>query len=112
MYYTVKTQMSSSEDTSWDLYPIGVTGGMESTMGLICACLPTLRPVFGRCFSRIQPSGQSYGDASKQRTYQTQPSVNGNQFSRVSEDKEYLAKDSFGEESPERFHMTALPARV
>ena len=45
--------ISVSEDVTWDNVPIAEWTAVESNIGIMCACLPTLKPLLLRVFPRL-----------------------------------------------------------
>jgi hypothetical protein len=45
--------ISNSTDPTYDNPPAATWSSVESTVGIICACLPSLRPVMQRAFPRL-----------------------------------------------------------
>ncbi|KAI0119598.1 hypothetical protein F4814DRAFT_247900 [Daldinia grandis] len=46
-------QLRHTEDPSVSGLPLGIWSGVELDLGIICACLPTLRPMLARAFPRL-----------------------------------------------------------
>ncbi|KAI8966134.1 hypothetical protein F5Y11DRAFT_214288 [Daldinia sp. FL1419] len=46
-------QLRYDEDPSVSGLPLGIWSGVELNLAIICACLPTLRPVLARAFPRL-----------------------------------------------------------
>ncbi|TID19487.1 hypothetical protein E6O75_ATG06825 [Venturia nashicola] len=48
-YYTWKS-FYNTNDASWDQYPAFVAAALENNLAIICACVPTIRPLFPHLF--------------------------------------------------------------
>lgn len=72
-------------DITYTLVTASIWTTIEQSMGIICACLPTTRPLMGRLFSNIQsrdkdhPSGtpDTHPKAIPLPTYTSRPSLGG-----------------------------------
>ncbi|PGH12853.1 hypothetical protein AJ80_06562 [Polytolypa hystricis UAMH7299] len=74
-----------SPDPTWEQPAAAYWSGMELNMGIICACLPTLRPLFGKFAPRVfsskasMPSG--YNEPSDKNRYaRAQPVASHDSF--------------------------------
>jgi hypothetical protein len=48
---------ATSENTPWDFYHIAIWSGFEISIGIMCACLPTMRLLLIKIFPRMGDPG-------------------------------------------------------
>ncbi|RYP40606.1 hypothetical protein DL767_001606 [Monosporascus sp. MG133] len=59
---------TTSTDPTWDKNPSGYYGQAEVNLGIICACVATLKPFFRRCWGLRSPSESQQAQVAPQRT--------------------------------------------
>jgi hypothetical protein len=57
--------LGTSDNFTWDNYPVTLWSTLEINCGVICICLPTLRLLLIRLFPALGGGSQGYGDAYK-----------------------------------------------
>ncbi|KAH7310802.1 CFEM domain-containing protein [Stachybotrys elegans] len=97
---------ATSHNTSWDFYNIAIWSGLEISIGIVCACLPTLRLLLIKIFPRLGDPGNRFkgnyayygkdrsGNSGNSRGHQrSKPSI-GNEVNIVAMPSPSLDQDS------------------
>ncbi len=58
--------ISISQDVSWDNVPIADWTAVECNIGIMCACLPTLKPLLSRFLPFLMHSGPGGSDSANE----------------------------------------------
>ena len=58
-YYTWLLSVAPLGDETWDLYPAFITTNVETDLSIICACVPTMRPLIRRILNLKTAVGTS-----------------------------------------------------
>ncbi|KAH8725893.1 hypothetical protein GQ44DRAFT_207239 [Phaeosphaeriaceae sp. PMI808] len=77
--------ISNSEDPTYDNPPAATWSSVEINVGIICSCLPCLRPLLNKCFPRIfPPSFQRSADSHSWKAKGVFLSLTNSKFSSAS----------------------------
>ncbi len=57
--------LGTSDNFTWDNYPVSLWSTLEINCGIICICMPTLRLLLVRFFPSLGGGTKGYGDAYK-----------------------------------------------
>lgn len=55
-------KIGNAHNPTWDFFDISVWSTIEVAVGIMCACLPTIRLVFVRLFPILASTGRSRGN--------------------------------------------------
>src|SRR4051812_5240184 len=64
-------QFANSTNISWDYTPIGYWSTIEVHLGIICACLPTIRALILRIFPSLKERSKHYTSSRGATTHLT-----------------------------------------